>query len=765
MKTTKTLFQRLVILTFACLLAAGCAGRAAYKEGQVLSQEGKIEEALGRFRTAADEDSGNAEYRTAYLKTRDQAVRAWLDQAASARLDGKEDEARTLYRRVVGIDPGNARAKSGIRDLERDVRHRDLLAQAEAAWAKKDPDTALSHLRAILTENPEHTKALQLQRTIEDKASQAPTESKLSRALKKPISIEFKDAPIRQVFEIMSRTSGLNFIFDKDVKGEQRTTIFLRSSTVENALNLLLFTNQMEQRVLDGNSILIYPNTAAKIKDYQPLTVKTFFLANGDVKTAANTIKTITKTKDLIVDERQNMIIMRDTPDAVRMAEKLLALHDLPEPEVMLEVEILEVNYSRLMALGVQWPDQLTLAPLAGTGGSVTLADIKSLNSDKIGATLTPMTINVKKQDTDTKILANPRIRARNKETAKILIGEKVPNITVTTTATGFASENIQYVDIGLKLEVQPTIYLDNEVAIKIALEVSSIISKIQTKSGALAFEIGTRNASTVLRLRDGENQVLAGLINHEDSSTGNRVPGLGDIPILGRLFGSQSDDKKKTEIVLSITPRLVRNIRRPDSAFSEFDSGTESSLKTRIFEAGTAGAPSPSQAPGNNTIQVSGPPQPTEAAPISGGATIEGSPSASLAWLGPQQAKAGSAFTVQLQIQPDQKVTSVPLAIAYDPKLLEVTGISEGNFLKQGGGVTNFSNRVDKGSGQAFVTITRAGAGGAANPGNLMNISFRALTPSPEARVQLTTIAPIGLEGRSVSAPLPSPYTVTITP
>lgn len=761
MKTTIIPMYRLVIFTFACFLVAGCAGHAAYKEGQALTQEGKIEEALDRFRKATDEDSGNPEYRTAYLRTRDQAVRAWLDQAASARLDGKGDEAEALYRRVIGIDPGNARAKSGIRDLERDTRHRDLLAHAQAAWSKKEPDTALGHLRAILTENPEHTKALQLRKTIEDKASPAPTESKLSKALRKPISIEFKDAPIRQVFEIMSRTSGLNFIFDKDIKGEQRTTIFLRGSTVENALNLLLFTNQLEQRVLDSNSILIYPNTAAKIKDYQPLTVKTFFLANGDVKTAANTIKTITKTKDLIVDERQNMIIMRDTPDAVRMAEKLLALHDLPEPEVMLEVEILEVNYTRLMALGVQWPDQLALAPLAGAGGSVTLADIKNLSSGNTGATLTPMTINVKKQDTDTKILANPRIRARNKETAKILIGEKVPNITVTTTATGFASENIQYVDIGLKLEVQPTIYLDNEVAIKVALEVSSIISKIQTKSGALAFEIGTRNASTVLRLKDGENQVLAGLINHEDTSTGNRVPGLGDIPILGRLFGSQSDDKRKTEIVLSITPRLIRNIRRPDSALSEFDSGTESNLKTRIFETGTAGSPPPSQAHGDN--KTSSPPQTAENAQATDDKPSDGA-SASLAWLGPQQVKTGGTFSVQLQIQPDQAVTSVPLAIAFDPKLLEVTGISEGDFLKQGGGTTNFSNRVDKGSGQAFVTITRAGVGGATNPGKLINLSFRALAPSPEARIQLTTIAPIGLEGRTVSVPAPSPFAVTIT-
>lgn len=754
-------FKRLAILALACLLVAGCAGRLAYNEGRTLVEEGKIEEGLNRFRAASDEAPGNAEYRSAYLQTRDRAVRSWLEQAASTRQEGKDLDAENLYRRILGIDMSNARAKAGLEELARDKYHRDLFAQAETAWSKKDADSALKLLRTILSENPSHAKALQLRTAIEEKSAPSLVESKLAKTLKKPITVEFKDAPIRQVFEVLSRTSGLNILFDKEVKGEQRTTIFLRNSTVQDALNLLLFTNQLEQRALDSNTILIYPNTAAKLKDYQPLTVKSFFLANSDVKTAANTLKTILKTRDLVIDERQNMIVMRDSPDAVRLAEKLLALHDLPEPEVMLEVEILEVKRSRLIELGIRWPDRLTLAPLAGAGGNVTLADIKNLNSTQIGATLTPMVINVKQQDGDVNILANPRIRTRNRENAKIMIGERVPNITTTSTSTGFVSENIQYVDIGLKLEVQPTIYSDNEVAIKVALDVSNIVDQVQTKSGALAYQIGTRNANTVLRLRDGENQVLAGLINNEDRSAGNRVPGLGDIPILGRLFGSQSDDVQKTEIVLSITPRLIRNIQRPASTLSEFDSGTETSLKTYVIESGGAITQPSSQNPGTS-IPAATPS--TLPQPLSGAAN-DGNASASLTWLGPPQAKAGATFSVQLQIQPDQAITSVPLAIAFDPKLLEITGISEGDFLKQGGGATNFSNRVDKGSGQAFVTITRSGAGGATNPGNLINLSLRALAPSSEARIQLTTIAPIGLEGRSVTAPTPTPFVVTITP
>jgi general secretion pathway protein D len=275
------------------------------------------------------------------------------------------------------------------------------------------------------------------------------------------------------------------------------------------------------------------------------------------------------------------MIVLRDSPAAVRLAEKLVALHDLPEPEVMLEVEVLEVKRSKLTDLGVHWPDTLALTPLPSVvDGVLTLRDVLRATSRTTGASITPLTLNLKAESGDTNVLANPRIRTRNREIAKIMIGERLPNITTTATATGFVAETVQYVDIGLKLDVQPTIYADNEVAIKVNLEVSNIVSQLQTRAGSVAYQIGTRNASTVLRLKDGENQVLAGLISDEDRSTAARVPGIGDMPVVGRLFGSQRDDKQKTEIVLSITPRLVRNMVRPDTMRAEFDAGTEGALR-----------------------------------------------------------------------------------------------------------------------------------------------------------------------------------------
>jgi general secretion pathway protein D len=290
------------------------------------------------------------------------------------------------------------------------------------------------------------------------------------------------------------------------------------------------------------------------------------------------------------------------------------------DPEVMLEVEVLEVKRSRLTELGIRWPDNATFSlapPVIGSGPTatprtMTVADLANINSSKINVGVGNVTINANQTDTDSNILANPRIRVRNKEKAKILIGDRVPVITVTTNTTGLSSsDSVNYVDVGLKLDVEPNIYLDDEVAIKINLEVSNVVREVISKSGTQAYQIGTRSASTVLRLKDGETQVLAGLINDEDRSTANRVPGVGQLPLLNRLFGSQKDDTSRSEIVLSITPRVLRGIRRPDLATAQFNSGTEAMAGGG--SSPLAGTPAPVQ-PAQQT------PPPRVNSPMTGG-------------------------------------------------------------------------------------------------------------------------------------------------
>ncbi|SEN47469.1 general secretion pathway protein D [Duganella sp. CF517] len=564
---------------------SGCAGQMAFREANQLVAKDQVEAGLLKYQEAVRAEPGNAEYRTAYLVVRDRAAQRLLEQAERQLSEGRPDLAEQGFRRVLGLDQMNERARSGLRAIERDSRQDKLLAAAIEHVNKKEYDLAKLRLNALLTETPSNEKARQLLREVTEKSAQPVVESGLSKSYKQPITIEFRDAPLKQVFEVIARRSGLNFVFDKDVKTDQRTTVMLKNSTVESAIYFLLLTNQLEQQVMDANTILIYPNVAAKLKEYQEMTVKTFFLANAEAKLVANTLKTILKSRDVVVDEKLNLLIVRDNPEAIRLAERLIAVQDAPEAEVMLEVEILEVKRGTLMNLGVEWPTSVGLTPLSFAGGTgVTVRDLRSLNSDTIGVTGISAAINANKTDTDSNLLANPRIRVRNKEKAKIVIGDKLPVITATVSSGigGFASDNVTYVDVGLTLNVEPTIYLNNEVAIRVQLEVSNLTNTITTRNGGTAYQIGTRQASTMLQLKDGENQVLAGLINNEERGTASKLPGAGDLPIVGRLFGSKRDDNQKTEIVLSITPRLIRNVQRPEASAAEFSAGTEASFRRR---------------------------------------------------------------------------------------------------------------------------------------------------------------------------------------
>jgi len=488
-----------------------------------------------------------------------------------------------LFQRALGLSPRNERARAGLAAIERDGRHAALVAEGAAELRKGNLESARMKLSNVLTEDPKNTEARALLATLESKDEASAKESLLAANFRKPISIDFKDAQLKQVFEAVASSSGMNFLFDKDIKLDQKTSIMLKNSTIEAALYYILMTNQLDHQVMDTNTLLIYPNNAGKQKEYQQLVVKKFPLLNANAKAIAETLKTLMKPRDLVIDEKLNMLIMRDSPDAIRLAGKLIALQDVAQPEVMLELEVLEVSRTRLQELGIAFPGSLTLVPLAtSTGGTLKLSDLRNLNSDNIGATVDPLKLNARAVDSDTGLLANPRIRVLDREKARVVIGNRVPTITTAITATGIISESVSYIDVGLKLDVEPTIFLDNDVAIRVGLEVSNVVDQQKTTNGTTTYTIGTRSATTVLRLKDGENQVLAGLINDEDRRAANKLPGLGDLPLIGRLFGSNLTNANKTEIVLSITPRLIRNNRRQDAALVEFLSGTETSARRR---------------------------------------------------------------------------------------------------------------------------------------------------------------------------------------
>ena len=804
----------------ACLLALGaCAGHTTYNEGLALFSAGQVDAGLARLEDAVRQAPGNAEYRIGLAARRASLGQRLMSAAEAARREGRAADAQQAYRQVLQLDPGHAMAQQGLAALAQEQRHNTLVAEAEALFAKggaAQAAPALDRLRAVLAANPRQADAQRLKDRIDEaQARDARADTQLAEAFRRPITLQFSDAPLRAIFDAISKISGLSFFFDKDVRPDARGTILARSTTVEDAVRLLLMTNQLEQKVLNDSSLLVYPATPQKQKEYQALVVRSFFLANADAKAVANAIKTIVKTKDLVIDERLNTLIMRDTADAVRVAERIVALQDMVDPEVMLEVEVLEVKRSRLQELGLQWPAQLTLAPLPSRGTTTTLADLRNLRSTTLGATLGSTIANLNMEDQNANLLTNPRIRVRSKEKAKILIGDRVPVITTTTSGTAsFVAESVTYLDVGLKLEVEPTVYLDGDVSIKMNLEVSSLVKQILSKSGTLSYQIGTRGASTVLRLKDGETQVLAGLISDEDRSTANKVPGLGDLPLLGRLFGSQKDDGQRSEILLSITPRVLRALRRPDLAEAEFEAGTENAvgqppLRLQRVEPAAAAAAAAAGASGATGAaagaiggaiggaSAGGALGPAAGAPASAAqrtpplapvaGTRAGSAQAGFAsvppqlplgdaprllWQGPSQARAGQTFSLLLRGQGAGAWRELPLTIGFDPRALQLVDLRAGALFDPADGSGSLLQQGGAEAGQLRLTLARAAeqadapraAPASSAPADLLVLTFKALRAGDNTSLKLLQAAPAPVPG-GAAATLPADHVLRVLP
>jgi general secretion pathway protein D len=567
---------RAMTLTLMVALA-GCAGKSEYRQGMDLFAQGSQDEGLTRLEEAVRQAPDNPVFRMAYLNARKRLQLRLLTDAQREKLAGNYDGAEKLVQRILFQEPEHGAARAALVAIDQARNHVAWLAEAKSLLAAGQRDEALRKLAQVLQENRSHAEALALLRSIEAAAGRAQTAVPALRdEFRKPITLEFRDADLKQVLEAFSRHSGLNFVVDKDVPANLQVSTFLREVSVTDALDVLLTTHQLRQRVLNETTVLIYPDTAAKLGDHQDLVVKNMFIANAEAKQVATMLKTVLKMRNVFSDDSLNLLIMRDTPAMIRLAERLVSTQDVPEPEVMLEVAVVEVTRSQLSSLGLQFPTQLTLTPLAGSGTTLTLNDLQNLRSSTVGAAISPLTLNLQDDAGVTNLLANPSIRTHNREKAQIRIGDRVPVITTTATSTGFLSENVQYVDVGLKLEVEPTIHPTDEVSIKLALEVSSVTKEVVSKAGTVSYQIGGRNASTVLRLRDGETQILGGLINDEDRRSANRFPGLSRFPLVGRLFSSETDNNQKTELVLSITPRIVRGLAPPSTVPGEFWSGSE---------------------------------------------------------------------------------------------------------------------------------------------------------------------------------------------
>lgn len=578
--------EKYVVISMMFVLLVGCATNnktfetknEAFIEGEQLIVNGEFEDGLQLLEQAALEEPDNKEIRAVLARQRENIHRLLVLDADHVRFSGDLENAEKMYHRILEVFPRHERAQAGLDLVEQERHHIASIDYAQELLALNDVVGAEKTVRAVLQENPEQTHARQLIRQINTLIVR--TESTglaLETAFKKPFTIEFQDTELKDVFEIMAKTAGINFVFDKDVRQEAKMSIFVRENSVEDILNLILMTNQLAYKALNKNSLLIYPNTPAKQKEYQELIVRSFHSAHADVKQMVAMVRGLVKAKDIYVNEQLNLFIMRDTLETIRMVERLVALNDLAEPEVMLEVVILTINRANNFLLGPNLPTQVFFSGTASAvAGVVPLSQFGFDGLDSFSAQ-NDVTIDFSQGFSGADLLANPRIRVKNRETAKIHIGTKEPFFSATVAAGvgGVVSSTPQFIDIGVKLDVEPVIGLYNDVTLKVTLEVSTKDGDALGPNGATAPRISTSNAETMLTLKDGETQVIGGLIRNDEIKSLSGIAGLLNIPGLDRLLGKQTIDRTKSELILLITPRIVRNITPPTNLESELHFGT----------------------------------------------------------------------------------------------------------------------------------------------------------------------------------------------
>jgi general secretion pathway protein D len=801
-------------------LAAGCATDRLHGEGLRAFEHGQYEEAIAQLELAVKQDPSNLVYRLDLRMRRETAVQQLSGAADAARAGGQGDAAAALYRRVLALEPGNYRALRGLEAVQADLRHGERTAKAAQLFAARKIEAAELELQAVLAEDPAFAPATSLQAKIDLARGPPAAVPRLRTQDSRPVSLQFRDAPTKMVFEVLARQTGLNFVFDKEVKTEGKTTIFVSQVPVEQAIDLILAQNQLGRQVLSENLVLIYPNTPAKQKDYRDEIVHTFYLTTAAPKEAESLLKTVLGAKTLFVDEKSNTLVMRDTPEHVRMAEKLVASIDVAEPEVIMEVEVLEISHSMAEQLGINYPTNISLSTTKppnttapGLAG-LALSDLAKQSPSTIAISNLGISVDLLKSVGASNVLSSPRIRARNKEKAKILVGNRLPVVTSGTSATtggSFSTSNVQYIEVGLTLEVQPTIHNDGSVAIKIAFEISSIVKQITVPIGnggsTLAYEVGTRNASTLLELKDGETQVLAGLIQDSDQRSSSHIPGLGDLPILGRLFGSNGTNRDKNEIVLSITPRVIRTQPRPSSETSEFWYGSESQARSGPFASGAASGGLPAEGPvvpGGVSFGAGGgaspatppasgprpaparleaaprppPPVATEAAAAAGpdaraaaarrpagpdgssgapvaAAAADGAPRVTIE--GPDTAKVGDEVSVSVRLASTTALGRIRTQVGFDAAALQLVSAEPGDLAPAGE-----APKVDVRPGG--VQLELAGSEGApvSGGGALINLRFRVVAARPAIAVT-TQVVLVGEDGVAVAATQATPLTIVV--
>lgn len=788
----KTVTLRFLILLLTLLVFSGCSKHSRYfKNGVDAAQRESYDEAVLEFSRALQEKPGDVEYQARFLTSSGRAALDHLKKGRQLRGDGLLVEAASEMLLAYSLDRTLVVAQTELAEIEQLQKTAEMLSEAESQYRARHLPQAKKLVKQILDRDATNPTAQLLLDQIRADRNIMVGGFELAVESKEPVTLKFKDAKLQEVFKILNKLSGINFIFDEDLTNES-VTLLLEDATFAQALELLMKMNNLGSRVLNPKTVIIYANTKEKQKQYEDQIIQTFYLSNIDAKKAVNMLRTMLTLRKVYVHEELNALVVRDSPEVIKLIAQMLENADLADSEVVFDLELIEVTYGDILKLGAKLDDP-SISVGAFKGGSLVSSTITTDGVDMISNlkglnalfTLPTATFDLSKTLTDTDILASPKIRVKNREKAKVHVGSREPTLTTTTTDGGNVSSNVQYIDVGIKVDVEPTIQLDGSVLTKLRLEVSSKGAQLPTTagSGTVAFTINTTNAETVLILKDGERTIIGGLIRTYESKGRTLIPILGDIPLIGALFTSYNTEDSKREILLSVTPHIVKKINLPSTETARIWSGGEEELKAGQNFAAFAEEPEPIEHKPATQVKpkvmvpvpaltpavepsftepamaepVERPAtfvQPEEAAPpalehdlaepdvvvdpsgvpveLMSDASIEGPPAVPrVFFIGTQLVNVDEEFFVELQVDEVENLSSAPLFVNYDQQLIAYVRTEEGDFLKQSGQPTIFTSSPNPLRGELILGSKQGvGSDGASGSGTLARIYFKATAP-----------------------------------
>jgi general secretion pathway protein D len=726
----------LLLVALAALPLLADKAKDLYDKGRDAEARQQYEAAFDFYRQAYQLKPKDLRYRAAFEHSRFDAGAEAVHRGQQLREEGKLQEALAEFQKAAAIDPSSFIAKQEITRT----------------------------LKLINDQQNPQPQAAGVPGSLERKIHEAGGPVELTPISNVPVTLKMLNTKSDVVYRTVGQLAGINVLFDPDYT-PRPINVDLNGVSLEDALEITALESKTFWRPVTPNTIFIATDNPAKRKELEQSVLKTFYLTNlsqptelQDVVNAIRAVLDVQRVQQLL---SQNALVVRGTPDQIALAQKLVEDLDKARPEVIVDIAVMQVSKDRSRTLGLSPPTSatVTLQPNInqttttttgttnsgaggtvtqstgnGSNGSISLNTLGNLNATDFQVTIPSANLSAVMGQSDTKLIQNPQIRALDGQKASLKIGDRVP------VATGsfqpgiggvginpLVNTQFQYLDVGVNIDITPHVHANGEVTLKILMDVSAVTGQ-QNIGGISQPIIGQRKIEHEIRLKDGEANLLGGIMEDQQTKSLSGIPGLAQIPILKYLFGQTTQDHSENQIVFAIVPHIIRATDVQEINQRPIDIGTATTIglrhvasKSQAVPAGQslpaiAPAPANQTAPGQPQTRTNNPGQ-------------SSTPAASFLFDPPTvQATKGNTFAVNLLISGAQNVYSVPVQLNYDPKILQLVNVSNGGFLSQDGQAVALVHREDEALGQSQITATRPpGAGGVSGQGAVVTMTFEA--------------------------------------